>query len=187
MGKWVGEAAKKYYREYYLRNKERYRTKQREWYDKNRESNLAYQREWRAANKEKKAAFDKQWRENNLERIRKTRDTPENRAKNSARARRWATNNLSKVNEHSRIKRARIRSVYVERIVFEDVVERDRWLCGICGKRVKPEDATLDHIKPLSKGGEHSYANVQLAHFTCNCKKGATWPWSRLGNKLEEI
>jgi 5-methylcytosine-specific restriction endonuclease McrA len=31
--------------------------------------------------------------------------------------------------------------------------------------------ATIDHIKPLSKGGEHSYANTALAHYGCNARK----------------
>jgi 5-methylcytosine-specific restriction endonuclease McrA len=31
----------------------------------------------------------------------------------------------------------------------------------------------LDHVIPLSKGGEHSYDNVQVTHPSCNRKKGA--------------
>lgn len=61
------------------------------------------------------------------------------------------------------------------------VFERDRWRCRLCGKKV-PKDKvaphplapTLDHIIPMSRpGGDHVYANVQLAHFLCNSKKGA--------------
>lgn len=29
-----------------------------------------------------------------------------------------------------------------------------------------------DHIVPLAEGGEHSYANVQVAHVFCNRSKG---------------
>ena len=41
------------------------------------------------------------------------------------------------------------------------------------GEALVPEPlaATLDHIVPLSCGGEHSEANVQLAHFLCNSTK----------------
>jgi hypothetical protein len=28
--------------------------------------------------------------------------------------------------------------------------------------------ATLDHVVPLSERGDHSYANVRLAHYLCN-------------------
>ena len=30
---------------------------------------------------------------------------------------------------------------------------------------------TLDHIIPLSKGGSHTWDNVQLAHMGCNAGK----------------
>jgi 5-methylcytosine-specific restriction endonuclease McrA len=31
---------------------------------------------------------------------------------------------------------------------------------------------TVDHIIPLSKGGAHAVANLQLAHLACNIRKG---------------
>jgi 5-methylcytosine-specific restriction endonuclease McrA len=35
-----------------------------------------------------------------------------------------------------------------------------------------PKSASLDHVRPISRGGSHTYFNVQLAHLTCNLKKG---------------
>lgn len=59
------------------------------------------------------------------------------------------------------------------------VFERDGWICQLCGETVDhrlafpdPMSASLDHIKPLSLGGPHDEANVQLAHLTCNLAKG---------------
>jgi 5-methylcytosine-specific restriction endonuclease McrA len=59
------------------------------------------------------------------------------------------------------------------------VYERDGWVCKLCGYPVPPDQSvphplapTLDHIVPLSAGGEHSYRNVQLAHFRCNTLRG---------------
>lgn len=70
-----------------------------------------------------------------------------------------------------------------ERIINADVFERDGWSCGICREPVDPlaawpdrMSASLDHILPLSKGGAHTYANVQLAHLGCNVEKGARVP-----------
>ncbi|MBU1087985.1 MAG: HNH endonuclease [Candidatus Omnitrophica bacterium] len=37
---------------------------------------------------------------------------------------------------------------------------------------LNPLAITVDHIIPLSKDGEHSYKNTQLACFKCNCLKG---------------
>ena len=58
------------------------------------------------------------------------------------------------------------------------IFERDKWKCGLCGKKVNkelkyphPKSASLDHIVPLAKGGVHCHANVQLAHFDCNHRK----------------
>jgi 5-methylcytosine-specific restriction endonuclease McrA len=66
-----------------------------------------------------------------------------------------------------------------EPVVFAVVAERDRWRCGLCGKRVRadkvwphPLSPSLDHIVPLSRGGTHEPVNVQLAHLVCNTAKG---------------
>lgn len=60
-----------------------------------------------------------------------------------------------------------------------DVAERDGHRCQLCGRAVRPSlahphpmSASLDHVVPLSKGGEHTMANVQLAHLDCNMRKG---------------
>jgi 5-methylcytosine-specific restriction endonuclease McrA len=63
-------------------------------------------------------------------------------------------------------------------VVLSQIRERDRDRCGLCGKRVgeqawpHPLSPSLDHIVPLSRGGAHDPANVQLAHLSCNIRKG---------------
>ncbi len=37
------------------------------------------------------------------------------------------------------------------------------------------DDATLDHVEPLSKGGKDSFANTVAACHSCNNKKGDTY------------
>ena len=69
--------------------------------------------------------------------------------------------------------RARRFGVSYEPINRFDVFERDAWICGICGDPVSRSDASIDHVIPLSKGGPHSFENVQCAHVLCNSKKGA--------------
>lgn len=74
--------------------------------------------------------------------------------------------------------RARLHLARVERVSRQRVFERDQRVCQLCYAPVDlslrgPEGPSLDHIIPLSRGGEHSYANVQLAHFRCNSRKGA--------------
>lgn len=60
------------------------------------------------------------------------------------------------------------------RVVFE----RDDWTCNICGGPI-PQDAVypdplsaqVDHVVPLSQGGDHSYENVAASHMRCNLTK----------------
>lgn len=80
--------------------------------------------------------------------------------------------------DHSNQQRARRAGCEREVIDVLDVFERDGWRCQICQKVVNrdlrhphPQSPTLDHIVPLSCGGGHVRANVQLAHFRCNTLK----------------
>lgn len=48
--------------------------------------------------------------------------------------------------------------------------------CELCGQQLLFEDMTLDHIVPLSMGGEDSMKNLQAACFDCNKLKGNILP-----------
>ena len=72
-------------------------------------------------------------------------------------------------------------------ISIRELYLRDRATCALCGKRVSltyqaPDrrSATIDHIVPVSKGGQHVPENVQLAHYGCNSAKGTR----RCGSQL---
>jgi len=71
-------------------------------------------------------------------------------------------------------------------ITVDGLFRRDNGVCAICGRRCNWEDYTIregvkvcgdwypsiDHIKPLARGGLHSWDNIQLAHRRCNSQKG---------------
>lgn len=48
--------------------------------------------------------------------------------------------------------------------------------CALCGRKILLEDATLDHIVPLAKGGIDSVENLQLCCYADNVFKGAIKP-----------
>lgn len=51
-------------------------------------------------------------------------------------------------------------------------------VCGICGDEIEfAADFHTDHIIPLSRGGTHTYDNVQASHPPCNIRKRASLPW----------
>lgn len=65
-------------------------------------------------------------------------------------------------------------------VTLRSVLKRDGDLCAICdGKMSKTvwgvysaDVASLDHIIPVSKGGSHTWGNVQAVHHLCNAQKG---------------
>jgi len=67
-----------------------------------------------------------------------------------------------------------------EPYTLREIAERDEFCCQLCRLPVDmgltwPDrwSATIDHRVPLVRGGDDTRANVQLAHFVCNSRKGA--------------
>lgn len=71
-------------------------------------------------------------------------------------------------------------------ITLDKLIKRDKGLCKICGQAIDINDyyyddkgnfiagndyPSIDHIRPVSKGGTHTWGNVQLAHRRCNSNK----------------
>ena len=54
----------------------------------------------------------------------------------------------------------------------EKVFERDSYSCHYCGKQLTRFTATLDHIQPVSKGGDNSFDNLTTACLHCNSRRG---------------
>ena len=50
--------------------------------------------------------------------------------------------------------------------------------CWVCGQPVAPHEATLEHIKPLSEGGNSHLENLAISHAVCNHQRGKTAPSS---------
>lgn len=79
------------------------------------------------------------------------------------------------------LRKAKSRGNDVEAFNPLDIMMRDKWKCQLCGRKTPrklrgtindcaPE---LDHIIPLSIGGEHSKRNTQCLCRMCNQNKGA--------------
>lgn len=118
--------------------------------------------EWNKNNKDLKRVLDKEWVENNREKKREIN-------------RRYSRKNKNNGGHRSRAKRFGVKFVNFKK---HDIFERDNWLCGLCGEPVdkttpwpEPYCATLDHIIPMSKGGDHTPQNSQCSHFICNLTK----------------
>lgn len=94
--------------------------------------------------------------------------------------RRWYAQNKDRAFDAAAAYRARQLVATVETVSRRVVLDRDGWTCQLCQEAIDPAaraphpmTASVDHIVPLARGGEHSYRNVQAAHLGCNTSKGA--------------
>lgn len=54
----------------------------------------------------------------------------------------------------------------------QKIFERDNYTCFYCKKLLTRFTATLDHIQPVSKGGDNSFNNLITACLHCNSRRG---------------
>jgi hypothetical protein len=72
-------------------------------------------------------------------------------------------------------------------ITDQAILERDRWMCWICKRRIgktftypDKRSASIDHILPLSLGGDDTQYNKKAAHFGCNMARGTGRPGEQM-------
>src|SRR5882672_2199350 len=126
---------------YYENNKKRLKPTMETYRKEHVEESRQMKRRWRLAHLEHLQILNKIWRLNN----------PEKRRAN-----------------HARRRALKQQATVIEKVEIALIFMRDRGICSICGKKVQRKEATLDHIIPLSRGGNHSYQNSSLAHGRCN-------------------
>lgn len=77
-------------------------------------------------------------------------------------------------NRHAR--KLGVGSITSPAALIDYLMKRDGGRCGICHKAIRakvgPRRPSIDHIVPLSRGGEHVLENLQPAHYDCNLSKG---------------
>jgi 5-methylcytosine-specific restriction endonuclease McrA len=53
-----------------------------------------------------------------------------------------------------------------------ELMNQQQGICPLCNTSLTISESTLDHITPISKGGQNIAQNIQLTHDLCNSKKG---------------
>lgn len=147
-----------YRREYNKKHKGCRAAYEAEYRKRNRAAILAREADYRVANREKMLAYGSEYKRRNKEALLAKQRTPEGKAR-----RRMI----------SAARRARLRGQFVEDVDPRIVYELHAGRCGICGESVPVGSFDVDHVVPIARGGMHCYVNVQLAHPSCNKRKGA--------------
>ncbi len=93
-------------------------------------------------------------------------------------SREWKRRNNERAREllkgYNHARRARLVEAPCDKTISMDILfDRDDRSCGICGNSVELQEASIDHVIPLARGGSHTWGNVQLSHLSCNLSKGA--------------
>lgn len=112
---------------------------------------------WRAANRERNRLTGRAWR-----------DTHRQHINSHARDKGF-------VSDHNRLRQLRKQGVtIVEKVRRKVVFERAGGCCQECGAGLTFRGGSrwdVDHIVPISHGGEHSYANTQALCWSCHKDK----------------
>ncbi len=73
--------------------------------------------------------------------------------------------------ERANNRRARKKGQFIERVYRARIWLRDAGVCRLCNTPADPDNWELEHLTPLSRGGEHSHANCAVSHPSCNRAK----------------
>jgi len=94
------------------------------------------------------------------------------------RLKRWQENNPARVQEklwkHKANRRAAIKEnghCDLTAAQWREILDRYDHRCAYCGER--SDKLTMDHVVPISRGGEHTASNIVPACMSCNSSKGA--------------
>lgn len=151
----------------YYENPQKFSDNARKWRANNAERHREIKRRWYLENAEYAKMYSQRWREENPDRAKDT-------------LRKWREANPDRVAAHSREYRVRKQSAIVDTdISVEGLRNLHGDDCAYCGgtlvfhksETYNPLTVTIDHVIPISRGGQHSWENTVLACWSCNSSK----------------
>lgn len=136
-------------------------------YEANREQRLAYAKDHHEKNRDKILDYQRAYAE-------------ARREEKNAKQRAYHKANPQVAREAAMRRRARkaAADIYDPSLHWTTVAARDGMNCHYCGVLTVPKSddrklwPTVDHIIPITRGGDHSMANSVLACQSCNARKG---------------
>ena len=168
---------------YYSEHREKIRSDQTDYYASHRQECISRQTVYAAANREQIRAVKKEYYLAHREERRAYgeiyRSTRREEAK--ARTKAWGKSHPNEISVYAATRRALIAGVTIGNLaeiaeIYRKAREEPNIRCYLCGEMVPLGSRHVDHISPLSRGGEHRPSNLAVACATCNLKKNDKLP-----------
>lgn len=156
---------------YYQKNKKKIAAYNKQYRIKNADKLRKQAKSWRESNKEAKAISDKRWAQENKDKVRlaSKRYRANNPEKAAANVARYVSKNPQvAINIRTR-RRARIKGNKIYKVTAKDLRKIMLKNCAYCGSA----SAHLDHVIPISRGGQHRVGNLIASCAKCNQSKSA--------------
>jgi len=146
---------REYVREYNLKHKIEHRKSQKKYYLKQEK----YYENYRKTHCQDRKKCVRKWRKENPERIKITN-------------KKWVKNNPDKIREYNfkRKINGTIEKGVVDRVINANILKYGSIICEKCEKECL-DNYHIDHIIPISKGGNNDYSNLQILCAHCNLVK----------------
>ena len=173
------EKAREYQKLYTQNNSDKLQEAKKLYYQSNRDKILESHKVYYEKNKEKIQEQNKAYFKTNLEKVTSKRVAywkahPEEKKKIQATYRRTHPEKIKENDVKRRARKAGAEKNDLTASQWREIKEAHKHKCVYCGKKFK--NLTMDHITPLSKGGNHTVSNVVPACISCNSKKHTNPP-----------
>jgi 5-methylcytosine-specific restriction endonuclease McrA len=176
-------------RAYYLANREAFIAKAKKQYEANPQAGIDRATAWNKAHPTKKRELEKSWKSDNPTKVREGCRLHRERHPEFHKKRllEWRKRNPLLVRMYCANRRGRIQAnggdITPEQVAA--LYETQGGKCGACQRPLNMQ-YQLDHVMPLSLGGEHKIENAQILCRKCNQMKHAMHPdaWAVRVGKL---
>lgn len=187
---------KEYHKNYYLRNKDTILKKHKTYKEKNKDKIQIDNKKYKEENKDKIKLSNKKYHKNNIERYRNIQKKYDQKLENKEKKikynkkhkeerqkyhvkydEKYRKEHPEQCKIHTHKRRTKIKGNGGS-YTIEEIKKLRKESKGICpGWNREPhyvgeENLEIDHIIPISKGGNSNIENIQLLCKSCNCSKG---------------